>query len=158
MVESGLFIPLYDEDTLKLYIQNGIYGQLMSLEPGTPSSQSVYYPTLADYACCREGNHVFFFRKREICYGGQIKGLKEYGSFYLNGQEGPVGRKAKAPLVWDESKRERYTPTGKNGVFLVNENKRCQHFLIRFEDDLGLKGKCISSDQLYFKLGEFPYP
>lgn len=158
MTEGGLFITLYDKETLKLYLENGIYGQLMSVEEGKPSPYSVYYKTLADYGCCREGNHVFFFLKREIYYGGQIKGSGEYGSYYLNGQHGPMGRDADAPLVWDESERDCYEATDTNGLFLVDGNERCQHFLIRFEDHLDLLGKCIASDQLYFRLGEYPYP
>ena len=158
MVEGGLFITLYDKETLKLYLDRGIYGQLMSTEEGKPSAYSVYYKTMADYACCREGNHVFFFLKRGIYYGGQIKGSKEYGSFYLNGQNGPMGRKADAPLVWDESYRNRYESVNRDGVFNVDGNERCQHFLIQFEDKLDLAGKGITSDQLYFKLGEYPYP
>lgn len=158
MTEGGLFITLYDKDTLKLYLENGIYGQLMSVEEGKPSPYSVYYKTLADYGCCREDNHVFFFLKREIYYGGQIKGSKDHGSFYLNGKNGPMGRDANAPLVWDESKREDYEATDTDGVFVVGDNERCQHFLIRFEDKKGLLGKCIASDQLYFRLGEYPYP
>lgn len=159
MVEGGLFITLYDKETLKLYLDRGIYGQLMSTEEGEPSVySSVYYKTMADYGCCRKGNHVFFFLKREIYYGGQIKGSKKYGSFYLNGQNGPMGRKADAPLVWDESTRNRYESLNQEGVFKVDDNERCQHFLIQFEDKLGLAGKGITSDQLYFKLGEYPYP
>jgi len=158
MVEGGLFITLYDKETLRLYLDKGIYGQLMSTEEGIPSSYSAYYPTMADYGCCREGNHVFFFLKRGIYYGGQIKGSSENGSFYLNGQNGPIGRRADAPLVWDESNRNRYESVNQEGVFKVEDDERCQHFLIQFEDELGLAGKGITSDQLYFKLGEYPYP
>lgn len=162
MDDGGLLVTLYDEETLKLYLDNGVYGQHMSPEPGEPSSYSSHYPTLADYGCAREGTHVFFFRNREICYGGQVVGSDEYAAFYLNGQRSPMGRAADAPLVWDESERERYDEL-ENGLFLRDgdddvDDAVCQPFLVRFEDERGLAGSCITSDQLHFKLGEYPYP
>ena len=55
-MEGGLFIALYDEDTLKLYLNKGIYGFLMKpVNEEAPSSRSKHYAALADYACAREG-------------------------------------------------------------------------------------------------------
>ena len=78
----------------------------------------MHYTALADYACCREGSHVFFFLKHQIIYGGTVKGSSDFVSFYLNGNTSPLSRKADAPLFWNESPR--YKPTDKAGVFNVN--------------------------------------
>lgn len=160
MDNGGLFITLYDKETLRLYLDRGVYGQHMTPQEGTPAPQSAHYKTLADYAATRAGKHVFFFLDREIYYGGQIVGSDEYGSFFLNGQMSPMGRTANAPLVWDESGREIYGTTSRPGVFDLGEERgeKCQPFLIQFEDNLGMAGRFIISDQLYFELGEFPYP
>lgn len=162
MTAGGLFITLYDEETLRLYLDNGVYGQHMSPEESEPSPYSNHYPTLADYSCARDGNHVFFFRDREIFYGGQVVGPDDHGAFYINGGESPLGREADAPLVWDESKRDRYDRV-EAGRFLTDEDDSeddavCQPFLLQFEDKRGLAGTYVSSDQLYFELGEYPYP
>lgn len=160
MDQGGLFITLYDKDTLRLYLEEGVYGQHMTPQHGEPSSQSAHYKTLADYAAAREGKHVFFFLDREIYYGGQIIGSDEYGAFYINGQHSPLGREADAPLVWDESLRDAYGETDTEGVFDAGgeRGEKCQPFLIQFEDNRGLAGQYIISDHLYFELGEYPYP
>lgn len=162
MVQGGLFITLYDEETLRLYLDRGIYGQHMSPEASEPSSYSNHYPTLADYACGRNGTHVFFFRDREIFYGGQLVGAAEHGAFFVNGQRSPLGREADAPLVWDESARDRYDRV-QPGLFTVDDDADeddavCQPFLLRFDDERDLAGTYVESDQLYFDLGEYPYP
>ena len=160
MATGGLFITLYDEDTLRLYLDRGIYGQHMKPYHEEPPPQSPHYRTLADYASSREGKHVFFFLKRRIYYGGQVIGPADRGAFFVNGQHSPLGIEAKAPLVWDESDRDVYGTTGTPGIFATDRDDggRAQPFLIRFEDELGLAGRYIISDQLYFKLGEYPYP
>lgn len=162
MPETGFFVTLYDKDTLQLYLERGIYGQLMSPVDEEPSGRSSYYPTLADYGCAREGDHIFFFRKRTIYYGGQIVGSNEHGAFYLNGPYSPLGREADAPLVWDESSRDRYNALDQPGLFEVEtrqgSQERCQPFLIQFEDQRNLAGTKITSDELYFELGEYPFP
>ena len=162
MVESGLFITLYDKETLNLYLNKGIYGFHQKPLEGRPSSRSRHYHALADYSCAREGTHVFFFLKRMIGYGGQIIGNNKYGSFYLNGPYSPMGKKADAEIYWDESTRKIYDSVDEPGKFIVpkidKKTIKCQPYLVRFKDNLNLKGKWISSDQLYFKLGEYPYP
>jgi len=156
---SGLFITLYDEHTLNLYLEKGIYGFLMPPVLGEVSSSSRHYAALADYACARKGTHVLFFLKRKIVYGGQIIGSKSLGAFYLNGPYSPMGREANAEVYWDESKRDRYVGTGQSGIFEVPEvGQRCQPYLIIFKDELNMKGRTILSDQLYFELGKYGYP
>jgi hypothetical protein len=156
-MNGGLFITLYDERTLSLYLKYGIYGFLMPpvLTP-KPSPRSRHYHALADYACSREGTHIFFFLKRKIIYGGTVKGNTNIASFYLNGETSPLGRKANAELFWDESVR--YTPTDQDGIFMVRGNKRSQPFILQFNKISDLTGKQISSDDLYFELGKYPYP
>ncbi len=156
MDSGGLFIVLYDEATLDLYLNENIYGFLLTPEFQTPSSRSVHYRALADYACAREGTHVLFFWKRRIVYAGQIVGNRDIGSFYLNGKTSPLGREANSNLVWDESRR--YRGTDKEGVFVVNDKEKCQPVIVLFKDTLGLQRKQISSDDLYFELGSYPYP
>ena len=156
MENGGLFVSLFDKETLQLYLDRGVYGQHMTPERGSPTSQSRHYNTLADYASCREGRHVFFFLEREIYYGGQLIGEGDGPAFYLNGQYSPLGREADAPVVWDES--ERYDPLDGPGLFETDRGEKCQPFLIRFEDNLGLAGRYITSDQYYIDLSEYPYP
>lgn len=133
----------------------------MSPVEGDVASMNHYY-ALADYGCGREGAHVFFFLKRQIVYGGQIVGNKNYGCFYLNGPYCPIGKTIGSQICWDESFRTRYSATMKNGVFKVPTRdglkERCQPYLIKFRDEFGIKGNVISSDDLYFEIGSYPYP
>lgn len=160
MATGGVFVTLYDEDTLRLYLDQGVYGQHMTPQEGEPSSYSAHYRTLADYGAVRDGYHVFFFLDRKVYYGGQVVGSDDHGAFYINGQKSPLGRAADAPLVWDESSRDVYEETDDLGVFRTDEDDdgTCQPFLIRFEDELGMAGNYVISDQLYRELGEHPYP
>jgi hypothetical protein len=162
-VSSGLFITLFDKETLNLYLEKGVYGFHQPPIYNLVGSRSRHYHALADYACAREGDHVFFFLKRMIVYGGQIIGSKKTGSFYLNGPYSPIGKIAQSEIYWDESIRAIYQDNEKPGIFKVPnssspEKEKCQPYIIRFRDNVGLKGKWILSDQLYFELGEYPYP
>ncbi|MCQ2319782.1 MAG: hypothetical protein MJZ91_00430 [Bacteroidales bacterium] len=157
---GGLFIALYDEESLKLYLDKGVYGFLMTpVMAEKPSPQSKHYAILADYACSREGTDVFFFLKRKIVYGGKIFGNKNIGSFFINGQNSPLGRKANAELFWDESVRKKYIETETPGVFRITKDggKKAQPFMFQFTTNDNT-GKYISSDDLYFELGKYPYP
>ncbi len=159
-ISGGLFIALYDEDSLKLYLDKGLYGFLMKpVNTPQPNAQSRHYQVLADYACSREGTDVFFFLKRKIVYGGKIFGNKDIGSFYLNGKNSPLGRKADADLFWDESKRKNYISTDSPGVFKIRKDgpDRAQPFMFQFVQNENT-GKYIISDDLYFELGKYPYP
>lgn len=159
-ISGGLFIALYDEESLKLYLDKGLYGFLMKpVMTPKPTAQSRYYAILADYACSREGTDVFFFLKRKIVYGGKIYGNKEVSSFYLNGKTSPLGRRADAELFWDESSRKRYFATDKPGVFKVAKDggDKSQPFMFQFYQNENT-GKYIISDDLYFELGKYPYP
>jgi len=81
MLKSGIFIVLFDKDTLRLYLDKGIYGFLMPPVYEAVSSRSSHYRALGDYGCIRHGTHVFFFLKRKIIYGGQVIGSKDFGTF-----------------------------------------------------------------------------
>ena len=155
-MNGGLFIALYDEASLKLYLSRGLYGFIMKpVFSEQPSSRSRHYHVLADYACSREGTDVFFFLKRKIVYGGKIYGNKDVGSFYINGKTSPLGIKSNANLFWDESNR--YTATDKEGVFKVNGSDKSQPFMFQFTTNADT-GKYILSDALYLELGKYPYP
>lgn len=161
MENGGLFITLYDKETLKLYLENGIYGQHLNPQETDGNASSSFYGTLADYSCIRDGTHVFFFLGREIYYGGQIDGPNEHGGFYLNGETSEMGREANASLVWDESKR--YVEVGEPGKFLREEPEDgeynesdiyCQPYLIQFETNT-LTGNYIVSDQFYLAVSRY---
>ena len=157
---GGLFIALYDEDSLKLYLDKGVYGFLMKpVMEDKPSARSRHYQILADYACSREGTDVFFFLRRMIVYGGKIFGNKTTGSFYLNGSTSPLGRTHHAELFWDESVRDKYTATSIAGVFKIQKYgpDKSQPFIFQFKKNEN-SGKYITSDELYFELGKYPYP
>ena len=159
-MNGGLFIALYDEESLKLYLNKGLYGFLMPpVLSDKPSAHSRHYAILADYACSREGAELFFFLKRKIVYGGKIYGNKEIGSFYINGKTSPLGCKTNADLFWDESKRKKYLSTQEPGVFKITKGgkDKSQPFLFQFKKQENT-GKYIVSDDLYFELGKFPYP
>ena len=146
-------------ETLSLYLNRGIYGFLMPPVLDEVGSHSRHYNALADYACTRKGTHVMFFLRRRIVYGGEIIGSEGCGAFFLNGPYSPMGRKASSEVYWDESERNIYRATERRGVFeVVGKGERCQPYIIRFKDKLGLKGRAISSDQLYFWLGKYGYP
>jgi hypothetical protein len=157
---GGLFIALYDEESLKLYLDKGVFGFLMPpVMSDKPSSRSRHYHVLADYACSREGTDIFFFLKRKIVYGGKVYGNPDAGSFFLNGTTSPLGRAADAELFWDESVRAKYFETGTPGVFRIVQNgsMKSQPFMFQFRQNES-SGKYILSDDLYFELGKYPYP
>ena len=53
-MQGGLFIALYDEQTLKLYLNKGVYGFLMKpVFTETPSSRSKQYAAFAVQAWSR---------------------------------------------------------------------------------------------------------
>ncbi len=156
-MRGGMFVTLYDENTLKLYLNKGLYGFLMKpASLNTVTSHSKHYAVLADYACSRDGTDLFFFLKRKIVYGGKIYGNRDCASFYINGQNSPLGQQIEANLFWDESSR--YTPTATPGIFKVNGTDKAQPFIFQFAQNENT-GKYIISDDLYFNLGKkYPYP
>ena len=161
-MENGLFITLADEPSLALYLREGVFSQHQRTQMAdNVHHSSNHHKILADYACAREGTHVFFFRDRKIYYGGRaVSGSNEedVGAFWMNGGTSPMGRTARAELGWDES--ERYG--GENGVFdrpsRSGPREMAQSFLLRFRTDVGHAGKYIRSDDLYFALGDYPFP
>jgi hypothetical protein len=160
MPESGLFITIDKKETLDLYVHSGVYGELRSPEFKEVSNRSMHYAALADAASARKGDHVFFFNERSIIYGGQIEGSNKYGSFIINGPNSPLGRKANAEICWNECSRKMYKETEDFGVFTTSKNAtKCQPYLIKFSDELGLKGYGIESDKLYAELSmRYNYP
>lgn len=158
---KGFFITIRDEASLHLCLDRGVYGQYMQPEHGHPSSYH-HFRVLADFACARGGDHVFFFHKRRIYYGGQINGTSDTGAFVLNGPYSPLGRAADAPVGWDESTREDRDSCDAPGVFRIatrdGEKRVCQPYLLDFDDHVDLQGTHVSSDALYFRLGKHAHP
>lgn len=149
-MNGGLFITLYDDRTLALYLKYGIYGFLMPpIMAPKPSTYSRHYCVLADYACSRQGTHIFFFLKRRIVYGGAVKGNAEIASFYLNGKTSPLGRVANAELFWDES--QRYAPTDQEGIFKVRGKDRAQPFVLQFKKNDTVAGYRKALDLIHKK-------
>ena len=158
-MNGGLFITLFDEKTLKLYLKHGIYGFLMSPVSLGKKPSWIHFAALSDYACAREGTHVFFFLKRRIIYGGTVTGNKDVASFYFNGTNSPIGRQQNAPLFWDESQREIYEKTDSNGIFkVVGVGIKSQPYVLKFKTDDNITCKRIESDELYFELGNYNFP
>lgn len=161
---SGLFILLKDEESLKDCVKNGFYGFFMPpIFEKTPNSRSKHYAALADYACCETGTEIFFFTRRTITYGGKIVETNNNNPvFYLNGDTSPLGRKANSKKYI--SMGEKYSPTDIDGVYYLGKNSRNEDmnrampFIIEFKNDFEDSGKQISSDELYFKLGDYNYP
>lgn len=161
---NGLFILLYDDESLHNCILNGIYGFLMPpVWEDIPNTRSKHYAVLADYACCEEGTEIFFFNKRTITYGGTVTvNNGDNPVFYLNGSTSPLGRLGKSELYIDMSKR--YTPTDEKGVYDLGKNQRGEDrlraipFIIEFDNNKELTGKQVMSDELYFELGNYNYP
>jgi len=159
---SGLFIMINDEKSLELCLKYGVYGFYMAPFFENQPAPRNHYGVLADYACCNSKTHIFFFTKREIIYGGIVDSEGENSSFYLNGNTSPIGRKANAPLFWDESHRyEQIEP----GVFQMETqrgiSKMSQPFILKFKPYSNLSNRKISSDSLYFELGRkhgYPLP
>lgn len=167
-MSSGLFILLYDEESLENSLKYGIYGFLMPpLYEDVPSPQSKHYAVLSDYACCEKGTEIFFFGKRKITYGGKITHYNQGDPvFYLNGLTSPLGRKAKSKRYINMDKRydnDEYGLTENEGVYNFGKNqrgepiKKTNPFIIEFEKN-ELSGSQITSDELYFELGNYNYP
>lgn len=161
---SGLFILLYDDGSLENCLRNGLYGFLMPpVYEEIPNSRSKHFAVLSDYACCEEGTEIFFFNNRTITYGGKITATNNGDPiFYLNGDTSPLGRKANSHLYVDMS--DRYEITDKKGVYNIGKNQRGEDrhrampFIIEFDNHRPLTGKQITSDELYFELGNYNYP
>ena len=162
-MSSGLFILMNSEERIKEDINIGAYGFLMPpiYEDEVPS-RSRHYAVLCDYACCSEGTEIFFFSNRKVTYGGTITKTNEDDPvFYLNGNTSPIGRKAKSELFVDLSKV--YPDIRGEGVYNIGKNNRNEDmirsmpFIIKFEKN-ELTGKQITSDELYFELGNYNFP
>ena len=169
-MSSGLFILLSDEKSLKDCMKHGFYGFFMPpVLEDEPSAHSRYYAVLSDYACCEKGTEIFFFTERTITYGGTVTEENENNPvFYLNGPTSPLGRKANSKryinldnTIMDNENRNL---TEDEGIYYFGKNQRGENlfksipFIIEFDNERKLSGKQISSDELYYALGNYPYP
>lgn len=159
MDTGSVLVTVNDEDTLNLCLERGVYGQHVTLQEGNSPQYGGHYSTLSDHSTLRDGNHVFLSLDGSVYYGGQIVGPADYGAFYVNGRNSLVGRRADAPLVWDESSRDAHEATDGPGVFETagNDYWTCQPFLVRFEDEMGMAGTYVDRHRFYFELGDYPY-
>lgn len=169
-MSSGLFILLSDEKSLETCIKYGYYGFFMPpVLEDEPNTRSKYYAVLSDYACCEKGTEIFFFTERTITYGGTvIEENDDNPVFYLNGPTSPLGRKAnsKRYINIDEniSKETENCLTDNEGVYYFGKTRdgkdlfKAMPFIIEFDNGKELSGKQISSDELYFELGNYTYP
>ncbi len=74
---SGYIVNLSDEDSLRRYIEFGVYGTLMK-RPDFPSWSVAAELTLADYLTMRPGDLIFFFRERTIYGVGRLTALQRH--------------------------------------------------------------------------------
>jgi hypothetical protein len=171
MDSKGFFITLSDEESLKLYLDAGIYSQRtrdFRQKQRRGESLSTHFGTLADFACARGGDYVFFFIDRTVYFGGRLVGPRDRPAFSFNGQNSPLVSDIDAPLVWDETDRDGYdlVESDGDGVFEWAEadplsdgktKRYCHPFFFQFEatDETGLR---IPSDELYWALSDYPYP
>lgn len=161
---AGLFILLNGEESLQNAIEYGFYSFFMPpVYEEMPNTRSKHYAVLADYACCEEGTEIFFFNNRTVTYGGTIDESNNNDPiFYLNGDTSPLGRKAHSKKYIDVS--ELYESTENDGVYNLGKNQRGEDleralpFVIEFDNKKDLTGKQISSDDLYFELGDYNFP
>lgn len=102
----------------------------------------------------REDN-VFFRCDNRLSYGGQVVGESDRHTFYLNGDRGPIGSTANAPLAWDENRWDAFAPPGTEGRNWRYRPRRCQPFLLRFENDHELKGRYVDEHAYYVALGDY---
>jgi hypothetical protein len=111
-MNGGLFITLYDDRTLALYLKYGIYGFLMPpIMTPKPSPYSRHYCVLADYACSRQGTHIFFFLA-ENCLRGSCKRECRYRLFLS---------KRKNKSLRARGKRLNYFGTKASGILQPNK-------------------------------------
>lgn len=165
----GLFILINDknklQENLRSSLINGIYGFLMTatFDKNKPRTLSNPYSVLADYACCKQGTHIFLFSKRMVTYGGVITENNENNPvFYLNGKNNLFGEKANLKRYIDMD--ELYTDflTEQEGVYELEgrygKQLKGMPFIIEFDNKTELSGKQINVDELYFELGKYNFP
>lgn len=171
-MQSGAFIALYDEASLKLYLKHGVYSTLLRVWNQQSSKATKHFAALSDYCALRPGSEIFFFIKRKIYYGGRLIGPEtsntDTAGYFLNGPLSPWAQKAAAPILWDESNRARYSVSAPPGVFKIpgefrppDIGERFQPYLIKFDTTSDLSGRCIASDALYWATAKehmFPLP
>lgn len=141
---SGYLINLDSLDSLKLYIENGVYATKIS-----PPTRGYWTPshegTFADYATMHAGDNIYFFIKRKIYGIGELVNLNGDCKF-VNFPEASWPRdfeyeKKKRYLLWDE------------GDFSINQRWLCvfkpsPHFFIQGID----MDDVLSSNPSAFKM------
>lgn len=157
MPRGGLVITVSNEAVIPRYIAAGVYGPKLRYWRDEDPNLTEYVRVLAAIASCREGDHVFFHSRGRFVYGGRVRGSDTHGAFFLNGRRGFLGRRADAPLVWDESDWAQQEPPALKRLDPARRAAVIQPFLLRFDDELGLAGRWADEDSLYFGLRSYPY-
>lgn len=157
MPGGGVVISVRNEELVRHYIGAGVYGPKFRHGTGDDPNHNWYVLALSDVACCREGDHVFFHCRGRFVYGGRILGSTKHGAFFLNGRRGFLGERAEAPLVWDESGWGQQDPPAMTDAGPGRGSSEYPPFLIRFHDELGIAGRWVEDDSLYFELRSYPY-
>lgn len=155
MPDGGVVITVRNEDVLPLYLAYGVYGKKLRLGTDDDPNPESYVRTLAEYAACRQGDHVFFRCRGRFYYGGRVLGSASHGAFYINGRRGLLGKRAEAPIVWDESRWNRFEPPAREGLDSASRPPVCQPFLLRFRDWMQFRGRWIDEDAFYFALRDY---
>lgn len=155
MPTGGLLINLQNDHALPLYLAHGVYGPTVPTDHNHDPFPEPYLEALADVGCPRRDDHVFFLSDHRLYYGGRIVGEAEQHPFYLNGNRGLIGKRADAPLAWDETRWDAFAPPGREGHNWRYRPTPCQPFLLRFEDHLDLTGRWIKDHAYYVALGDY---
>lgn len=157
MPSGGVIIRIKNEDVIPLYLAFGVYGQKLRIGTDGEPNPETYLRALADHACVRGGDHLFFRCGGRFYYGGRVDGPTEHAAFVLNGPRGLLGKRAEAPLVWNESVWEALEPPAREGLDSAVRPPVCQPFLLRFRDWFHLRGRWIDEYRYYLALGDYNY-
>ena len=166
---QGFFIMINDarktQDNLRACLNKGFYGFLMKNIYDLENTRQLMTPfsVLADYACCKQGTHVFLFSKRTITYGGVVaKNNGDSPVFYLNGPTNLFGNKIDVERYVDLDNIYPNNLTDEEGIYEIEGRYGKQlkgiPFIIEFNNKTELSGKQIPVDELYFTLGKFNFP
>jgi len=102
---AGYLISLDNEDSLRLYIKNGVYATKINLPQNGHWSRS-QEGTLADYVTMRNGDNIYFFIQRKIYGIGELVNISGDCKFCnFNKASAPEQfeyASIKNELLWDE--------------------------------------------------------
>ena len=165
----GFFIMINDanamQKNLRTCLNKGFYGFLMNAAYDKNRSRTLQIPysVLADYACCKEGTHIFLFSKRTITYGGVVtKSNGDEPVFYLNGNNRLISEEMDIERYINMDELYKDNLTDEEGIYELSgrfgKQLKSMPFVIEFDNKTELSGKQILVDELYFELGKHNFP